>query len=170
MDKVNKIFDEALLEMKEGRKTRSILIVGRPGCGKSAVIDSWVQHHKSDINPMYLLANTRCREYTFIQGSDGSKTQLDRPIYFSSDELDSYNNRDSLIIIDHFDLTYQSARNHLLDLVENSIAVGDTDGNEMVLDNRGIIIATAYPDSHLGYDALSEEDKSVFDVVIELEI
>lgn len=161
MDEISRILEEAWKQNKMeaengGHDFADVLIMGPTGTGKSAVIEEWLKKHSEDIQPYYILANTRPVP-SWINGME---------IYFGSNELERLDRKNVVMIIDHFDLTRSEARKHLLDLVANRKAVVRLDGQETPVYNLKLIVATAWSGSHFGYEELSEEDIKAFKHVI----
>lgn len=160
------ILDEALA--KSCNEPQNVIITGETGIGKTFLVEEWFKSHP-EVRPFYFFANTRPRAYNKVREADGTVTKLDFEIYFGTDECDKMNTEDTVLLIDHFDLTHSSARKHLTRLVENREVMYNLNGDVKRLGNLKMIIAVAFPlgESYFGYNPLSEEDIEVFDYKIE---
>lgn len=155
---------------KSEESPQSILISGRTGIGKTSVVREWIKEHP-EIKAEYFFANTNPRTFNKVCEPDGSLTELDFELYFATDELDSFNEKGTVLFIDNFDLTHDDARKHLLNLVEKREAVYNLDGEIKRLDNLQMIIAVAFEigSKYFGYNPLTDEDLKSFDYVVRME-
>ncbi len=163
MEEIIGILDEALaknqLELESGSHDfADVLIIGPTGTGKTAMIEKWLETHVEDIHPYYFLANTR----PYVSVLNGTE------VYFGENETENVNRKRKVMIIDHFDLTRNDARKHLRNLVANRKVVVRLDGQETPVYELEMIVATAWPGSHFGYEELSEEDLKAFKYVIRM--
>lgn len=154
---------------KSENKPQSILISGRTGTGKTTIVNEWFKEHP-EVDKNILNANMRSRAYNNIQEADGSITQLDFDYYFYPDEIDNLNKDGIVLFIDHFDLTHDDARKHLLDLVRNRKAIYNLNGEVKHLDKLKMIIAVSFEkgEGHFGYKPLNDEDINAFDYVVNM--
>ncbi len=140
----------------------SAVVIGHTGIGKTAVIKKWLKKIES---PSYIFdANTRPHQISKITSPDGGTVPI-AGCYFTNDEIEYIDRPGMILFIDMCDLTDHAARLHILRLVRERI-VTLFDGSEKKLENIAMIIATAFPESHFGYDMLSEQECEIFGHVI----
>lgn len=150
-DKIKEILNVAL--EKSGEKPQNVLITGKTGTGKTSSVNEWFKEHPE------------VREYNFFANQ---RPRLSNNVYFVADECEKFNQDGTVLFIDHFDLTHDDARRHLLNLVENREVVCNPDGETMHLDNLKMVIAVAFEmgSEHFGYTPLTEADITGFDYVV----
>ena len=150
-DDIRNILNEALCN--SDLKPQNVLITGKTGTGKTSSVNEWFKDHPE------------VREYNFLANQ---RPRLSNDVYFTADECEKFNQEGTVSFIDHFDLTHDDARRHLLNLVENREVVCNPDGETMHLDNLKMIVAVAFEmgSEHFGYTPLTETDTMGFDYVV----
>lgn len=161
-DKLEGILRENLLNRSFGDNIgQNVLVIGPTGTGKTAQVKKWCDEHKDDINVYHFLANTRPHMMK-MDTEDGTIKCL-----FCQNEINAFNKENTILVIDHFDLTDNEVRNELMSLIkERTISAPYVSEEKITVDKFWYVIAIAYPDSHFGYDQLSKEDKYAFDYIV----
>jgi hypothetical protein len=140
----------------------SAVVIGHTGIGKTAVIKKWLNKIES---PSYIFGvNTRPHQISMITSPDGGTVPI-AGCYFTNDEIEYIDRPGMILFLDMCDLTDAAARSHILRLVrERTVTLFD--GSEKQLENVAMIIATAFPESHFGYEVLSDQECDNFEHVI----
>ncbi len=166
-DDINDVLNEILLESSNGCK--SVLISTTADISAGSYVNNWLKEHKDleysefsancypSVNKVACDDNNNVNKATYIE------------FYFCDNEID-YFKESSILFIDHFDLTENDARKHLMRLVKNHEIKSGSDGEIVHIDNLKMIVATMYEigGSHFGCTPLSDEDIESFDYVIEV--
>ena len=161
---LDKVYDENKKAKENGSYTfKNILFIEPVDYDTGRVIDQWLDDH-DDINPYFFLANTSPHIQKLIFGDGFSE------LLFSTKELDNINQKDRVLVIERFDMTDLKVRDHMKKLIEYRIANDiSVEGGKRKLEELWYIIAIAYPEGHFGYEALADNDISIFDTVVRLD-
>lgn len=161
VDKLNGLYKENILNTNiNGELGLNGLIIGPVGSGKTASVDEWCSTLDKDVHIYDIFANTRPHMYEYDFGDEKRK------ILFGANEVEAFNKENTILVIDHFDLTDNEVRKELFSLInDREISSPYKDQKKIKVDKFWYAIAVAYPESHFGYDALSKQDKASFDYV-----
>lgn len=160
IDKLDFVLNENRINSGFGERGQNVLIIGPTGSGKTAQLKQWINNHKDEFVCYTIHANEHphLSELKLHKGTIRSLLGIN--------EIKNINVKDKILIIDHFDLTDREVRNELLSLVRDRTIRGPyLDGRSVKLDKFWYIIAIAYPESHFGYEQLSDDDINAFDFV-----
>lgn len=164
---INDVLNEILLESSNGCK--SVLISTTVDIKAKSYVNKWLREHK-DLEYCEFAANCypSVNKVACDDNDAANKTNYIE-FYFCDNEID-YFKESSILFIDHFDLTENDARKHLMRLVKNHEIKSGSDGEIVHIDNLKMIVATMYEigGSHFGYTPLSDKDIESFDYVIEV--
>lgn len=165
-DDINDVLNEILLESSNGCK--SVLISTTVDINAGPYVINWLEEHK-DLEYSEFLANCYPSvNKVACDDNDINKTNYIE-FYFCDNEID-YFKESSILFIDHFDLTENDARKHLMRLVKNHEIKSGSDSEIVHIDDLKMIVATMYEigSSYFGCTPLSDEDIESFDYVIEV--
>ncbi len=168
-DKVKEELDRILLDSSDEYQS---VLVSKPATATfwaKTHVGKWLNKHK-DLDYVDFLANCHPSVVKNVLNLSDTKNSKLSEFYFCDNEIDYF--KDSpILVIEHFDLTDDDARKHLIRLVKNREVVSGSNGEIVHLDNLKMIIATVFElgGSHFGYPPLSSEDISAFKNIIEIE-
>ena len=141
--------------------------MGPTGCGKTAIVEKWLEQHKEEIKEWNWFANCYPNVVKKMYDTDGNIISC-KPWLFDSNTIEAINQPDAVFVIDHFDLTNKEARDQMLSLVRNREVFLYTGEKVKLEKGPMMIVAVAFDYAEFGYDDLSDEDKSAFENVIQL--
>ena len=162
--KVYPFLDSIILKSSElgcEKPPQSALIIEPTKYETQLIVSEWFDEHP-EISTYTWPANTV--QHTCSHVVDGKEVSF----YFGEKDIENINKQNQVLIIEMFGMTDKPARKHLLSLVKDKFVMSPL-GVEINMDKVGFILAISYPDSHFGYEALSESDISAFDCVLRLD-
>ena len=128
----------------------NILLYGEPGVGKSQIMNMFANKQKQ-YNLKFFSVNA-------LRSQDVEMKNKTYNVLFASKEIDDMEKPNTVLILDHIDLSNEVTRKHLLMLIRDREVVDvRTDGKRKLQNEKLYILASAYPTSHFDYPVLPDE-------------